>query len=667
MSKKNLDFHFNQGYSDFMRKVAYTLALLFVLFGLVGANRQAAYAANWQATLYDVALPSRIVAVDKSAQKLHLFERHSPLRLAQSYACTTGQQAGDKYATGDLRTPEGVYFVGYKIANGLDFQEYGGVAYTLNYPNPVDRARGKTGHGIWIHSKGHEISPMETRGCVAVNLPDIAELGPLLPSGTAVIMAERITGTLPSAQSPITAQLLRNKMQLWTRAWATRSHKMFAFYDHENYTRAQPESFQAFRANKERLFNILPWIEIINREIHVLEGPDYWVTWSEQFYRAPNLSTEGIRRLYWQRNAKGEFLIVGMEWEPRDLGMRTAYLKGALAAAPELSISDAALLPGGEESLPVSVSEATQTSPIRPEEITVPERPLAPPPAASPAPEEPARGERLVLAQADIPASASPPETSPAASPTSPPDNEVVLLLQNQTNTWLQALASRSDDIFKLYNTQLYGKLGTRQSFRSARAEMERTFRTSPWLHVQHRAITIAKQDKHWTSSCPLLLVGPTQTREGVQRLYWQQGQDGQFRIVGSEWLLEELAMQVDYLENITPGVSSMLEAWRKVWEDGDLDAYKDFYTSGARQGQRRGQGIFQHKSLVWAKARPELVELSGTRIQMDKDGLRVDMAQVYRDSLGYQDKGIKTLILQPQGDSWLISAEDWAPAPPQL
>ncbi|MCL1985533.1 MAG: L,D-transpeptidase family protein, partial [Betaproteobacteria bacterium] len=340
-----------------------------------------ARADNWQATLHDVALPTRVVAIDKSLQKLYLFERRSPVRLMQTYPCTTGQQPGDKYATGDLRTPEGVYFLGYKIAGGLDFNEYGGIAYTLNYPNPVDRLHGKTGHGIWIHSKGHDITPLETRGCVAVNLPHITELEPLLTAGTPVVMAERVTGTLSSVQSPTTARLLKNKMQQWTKDWASRSPHMFAFYSPEDYTKAQPESFQAFKTNKERLFKMLPWIEIHNRDIHVLEGPDYWVTWTDQYYRAPNLSTEGVRRLYWQRDGKGEFRIVGMEWEPRDLGVRADVLKGALAKAPENTISDAALSPDADEARPVGVSEATQTSPIRPDEITAPERPaLIPPP-----------------------------------------------------------------------------------------------------------------------------------------------------------------------------------------------------------------------------------------------------------------------------------------------
>ena len=118
------------------------------------------------------------------------FEKKSPLRLKYVFPCTTGQIPGDKQSLNDLRTPEGIYFVEYKIANGLDFREYGGIAYTLNYPNPVDKLRGKTGHGIWIHSKGFGIEPLSTRGCVAIGLKEIDEVGPQLTPGTAVVLAE---------------------------------------------------------------------------------------------------------------------------------------------------------------------------------------------------------------------------------------------------------------------------------------------------------------------------------------------------------------------------------------------------------------------------------------------------------------------------------------------
>ncbi len=215
---------------------------------------------NWQASIYEEGVPQHVVGVDKKNRTFNLFEKNSPLRLKYSYPCVTGQLQGDKQQINDLRTPEGIYFVEYKIANGLDFREYGGVAYTLNYPNPVDRLRGKTGHGIWIHSKGFELSP--TRGCVAIDLRSISEVGPLLTPGTPVVVAEELKGTTADDDALAT---LRGLMAEWSQAWESRSDRLFNYYDPDSYTRAT-ENFTAFRQNKERLFKILSFIKIYNRD-----------------------------------------------------------------------------------------------------------------------------------------------------------------------------------------------------------------------------------------------------------------------------------------------------------------------------------------------------------------------------------------------------------------
>ncbi|CAK7002218.1 MAG: hypothetical protein DELT_00076 [Desulfovibrio sp.] len=121
----------------------------------------------WHATIAGSdASPACLIAVDKKQQTLHLFERHSPLRLVNTFACTTGQNVGDKLVEGDLKTPEGIYFIGNKLTNGLNYEKYGYEAYTLNYPNPVDKLRRKTGYGIWIHGRGVPITPNLTEGCV---------------------------------------------------------------------------------------------------------------------------------------------------------------------------------------------------------------------------------------------------------------------------------------------------------------------------------------------------------------------------------------------------------------------------------------------------------------------------------------------------------------------
>lgn len=354
-------------------------ASLFILAGLTGSVLSA-YAENWQATLYEEGSPTRLVGVDKKKGNFLYFEKKSPLKARYSYPCVTGQLAGDKQQINDLRTPEGIYFVEYKIASGLDFREYGGIAYTLNYPNPVDRLRGKTGYGIWIHSKGFELVP--TKGCVAIGLDNIREVGPNLLPGTPVVLAWELD-SVPRKKNEI-AQSLARKMKEWSGAWAQKSSRMFDYYDQEAYTKAT-ENFASFRQNKERLFKILNFIKIFNREIHVLEGPGYWVTWAEQFYTASNLSTEGIRRLYWQKGDDGKFRIVGMEWTPRDVGMRADFMQGRLVAETALtSATDAASekpvaprldmpeLSEGVSSTPGSFALAAQPGPELPQNASKP-------------------------------------------------------------------------------------------------------------------------------------------------------------------------------------------------------------------------------------------------------------------------------------------------------
>jgi hypothetical protein len=156
-----------------------------------------------------------------------------------------------------------------------------------------------------------------------------------------VILAEQVDEKHILDQNEGSARQLRRLMAQWSSAWAARSRKMFDFYDPEAYTRAMPESFAAFRQNKERLFSTLQFIKIYNREIHVLEGPGYWITWAEQLYTASNLSTEGTRRLYWQKDGDNSFRIVGMEWIPRNMGMRADFQKGRLVAETAGQVTDA--------------------------------------------------------------------------------------------------------------------------------------------------------------------------------------------------------------------------------------------------------------------------------------------------------------------------------------
>ncbi len=624
----------------------------------------------------------RMVAVDKSKQQFYLYQKNTPFKLTHNYPCTTGQIVGDKQIQDDKRTPEGVYFVVYKIASGLDFKEYGGIAYTLNYPNPVDKLRGKTGHGIWIHSKGDGIKPRITRGCIAIGLDEIATVGPLLTSGTPVVVGETLSPTVPTLDDG-TAKQLRSRMEQWTQAWAGRSASFFDFYNSTSYTKAT-ENFTAFKKNKERLFKRLKWINIYNKEVHVLEGPGYWVTWSEQFYRAPNLSTEGIRRLYWQKDSDNVYRIVGMEWIPSNLGLQAAFKKGELVATNDGQKSDAS---------PSSIGTEKPAAP-----------PLAMPEKNETKPTPIGDGEPILTADAQKAAQQQKPlekiDAVPAQKAQEKAESKDVLLAENTVkNTdspvrpitltptlryqiqedikaWRKAWQEKdSKAFFAFYDQERYGKAAGQHytnAFRQLKKIMAPYFK-SAWVEMLVSDPTIVvrsyKQGEVLAATIKQWIFVPgKKPLEGEHTLFWQKtgtGLDARWRIVASDWKETPVTLQVAYLEKISSGIDTMIEEWRTDWLSGNVEAYMRHYASTARQGDRNKKGIAKQKEKLWAKAAPAKIVLSGIRVQIVPKGIAVDMVQEYTDSKNKGDVGTKTLLLIPTKDGWKIQNEVWTKSAP--
>ncbi|GAB6177013.1 L,D-transpeptidase family protein [Desulfobaculum senezii] len=299
------------------------------------------WASGWNATLDSHPnLPQKFLAIDKTAQKFFVYTQHSPLRQVRNLPCTTGQRKGDKLRQGDLRTPEGIYFVERHLQGGLNYELYGDQAFTLNFPNPVDKLKGKTGYGIWIHGRGKPLTPRDTQGCVALSDSDLHtvqdEIAPGLP--VAITTTMRVSEGMPTTPSEMdqTIDALVGKVRGWAHAWETKSDAFFAFYHPERFTRSQGKNFAAFKSRKERLFATYPWIRVMVDDIRVLPGPDYWVTYFRQYYRTPTVVTEGIKRLYWQYDEAGDLRIVGREWLRTPTTLNDAYLADSRKAVEPL-------------------------------------------------------------------------------------------------------------------------------------------------------------------------------------------------------------------------------------------------------------------------------------------------------------------------------------------
>jgi len=302
-----------------MRFVAVVLTLLMLV--------STALAEGWEPTLSSHTYgPERIIAVDKASQMLIMLERKSPLREVRRFPCTTGQSVGDKLVEGDLRTPEGVYFVGPRISRKLDWDLYGDLAYSLNYPNPIDRINGKTGGGIWIHGRGKTFVPRDTRGCVALKVPDMRDVADGIAYGTPVVIASDLEWTQEPGESEITAMALSKELDTWAANWQNRDEAFFNHYDPALMTVSEGRSFDGFVANKKNIFAAKPWIHVMVDNVHAVPGPDYWVTWFDQYYRTPGkVSTTG-KRFYWKKDEAGQWRIVGREYVPASESLEPKYL-----------------------------------------------------------------------------------------------------------------------------------------------------------------------------------------------------------------------------------------------------------------------------------------------------------------------------------------------------
>lgn len=148
------------------------------------------------------------IAVDASRSRLYLFE-NTPrgLQLVADYYASVGKLGTDKVLEGDQRTPLGVYFITSRLDPATLKDFYGAGALPINYPNPLDERRGKTGSGIWLHGTPPDQfarAPLATDGCLVLANPDLERLlRTVEPRSTPVVIARQLQWVPPAT---VTAQ-----------------------------------------------------------------------------------------------------------------------------------------------------------------------------------------------------------------------------------------------------------------------------------------------------------------------------------------------------------------------------------------------------------------------------------------------------------------------------
>ena len=175
------------------------------------------------------------IAIDASRARLYLFENTpTGLKLLSDYYISVGKSGIEKSAEGDLRTPLGVYFVTSNLDPKSLKDFYGAGALPINYPNPYDLRRGKTGSGIWLHGSPpaqFSRAPKATDGCVVLANPDLQRIiNTVEIRTTPVVIAQTLQWVAPLSIQP-DSRRFADTLQAWRSAKVSGDMaRVLAFY-----------------------------------------------------------------------------------------------------------------------------------------------------------------------------------------------------------------------------------------------------------------------------------------------------------------------------------------------------------------------------------------------------------------------------------------------------
>ena len=251
------------------------------------------------------------IAVDTSRARLYLFENGpAGLKLLADYYISVGKSGTEKNVEGDLRTPLGVYYVTSNLDPRTLKDFYGAGALPINYPNPYDARRGKTGSGIWLHGTPpgqFARAPKATDGCVVLANPDLERIIRTVEvRSTPVVIASSLQWVAPQ-QLQAEARPFGETLAAWRAARSSGEvDKVLPFYTPDSMAAGKPlaDWTPQLRAELQRTRGR----EVQLKDLSILRWRDSAETMVVTFGEVPRGARTGaVKRQYWMR--------VGGQWK----------------------------------------------------------------------------------------------------------------------------------------------------------------------------------------------------------------------------------------------------------------------------------------------------------------------------------------------------------------
>jgi murein L,D-transpeptidase YafK len=228
-----------------------------------------------------------ILIVEKTTQKLFIYSNYKPEPI-ETFNITTGKNHGRKLEEGDMRTPEGIYFFRNILSgDGLPkTDDYGEKAFTMNYPNPIDKQENRDGSGIWLHGASdiEKIQlPNNSRGCIVMKNQDLINVSKyLFLNQTPICIYKKITFAA-TANIQKKRERMIGYLKEWKENWETKNINGYIGYYEKDFFYSGMNR-DRFKTYKRKLNTLYRFIKVILSNINIYAFDNYFVVNFNQLY-----------------------------------------------------------------------------------------------------------------------------------------------------------------------------------------------------------------------------------------------------------------------------------------------------------------------------------------------------------------------------------------------
>lgn len=301
-------------------KICATFSVWFACFLIAGSLVAAPLEQSRPASLIAYEVPNAtVLVVDKSQCQLSVYRYEKEWSKLKSFECTTGKKIGNKQEEGDLKTPNGVYWIedawsGKELLrrHGPTANVYGSGAFALTYPNYFDKViEHKGGSGIWIHGT-LKTDPIATRGCVSLNNLNLLKLVPYVELEKTAVIIEEKTKMLSAKELKQTQTKLKRFLKTWKNAWENNDNARY-LSSYSKKFRTERFNYKGWERHKRRVNSLNSKRQIKIEDLSIFKTADVYYIQFTQHYQSSRTKDVGTKQLF-VKEEKGGMRILSENW-----------------------------------------------------------------------------------------------------------------------------------------------------------------------------------------------------------------------------------------------------------------------------------------------------------------------------------------------------------------